>query len=171
MPRRRKVNMAMARTVAVNASEVLPVLQKQLLRLDAVHTKNKLPASIIQLMLLLGNYDGITVSQISAHLGIAKPNVTPLIDRLVAEGYAERRRRVQLDRRTVRVFLLPEGEKLVDQLRNDMAVNVAEYAAALPEHALADMNKALKALSRVLMETAPEGADSKEEAEEAPAED
>lgn len=52
------------------------------------------------------------MGEIAAHLGVGQSAVTPLVDRLEAQGVV-RRRRSEADRRVWIVELTPEGEALV----------------------------------------------------------
>ena len=101
MPRKKSVNKDTVETVANTTFEVLPLLRKKLLRMDVVQAEHNMPMSQVQMLAMLGENGALSVSEISKRLGIAKPNITPLIDRLIDEGFVERRRD-ENDRRVAR---------------------------------------------------------------------
>ncbi|MGN1250428.1 MAG: MarR family winged helix-turn-helix transcriptional regulator, partial [Candidatus Spyradocola sp.] len=89
------------------------------------------------------------VSEISKRLGIAKPNITPLIDRLIAEGYVERRRDSG-DRRVVNVVLLPAGEEKLAGIRETIVRQVMRWTGNIPEKDFFELEHALQVISSVL---------------------
>lgn len=103
--------------------DILPMLRKKLLRLDVIQTEHAIPLSHIQVLSMLGTEEVLSVSEISCRLGIAKPNITPMIDRLIQDGYV-RRERNSLDRRVVNVVLLPQGKEKL----NSIVESIVEHA-------------------------------------------
>jgi len=91
----------------------------------------------------------MSVSEISKRLGIAKPNITPLIDRLIADGYVERRRDTR-DRRVVNVVLLPAGEEKLALIRETIVRQVMRWTSSIPEKDFFELERALKVISEVL---------------------
>ena len=89
MPRKKSVNKDTVETVANTTFEVLPLLRKKLLRMDVVQAEHNMPMSQVQMLAMLGENGALSVSEISKRLGIAKPNITPLIDRLIDEGFVD----------------------------------------------------------------------------------
>ena len=102
MPRKQTVNEGLIDSVARNLFLALPIFRKRLLHMDVIQREFNIPLSHVQVMAMLFDNGSMNVSEISRKLGIAKPNITPLIDRLIAEGYVERRRD-EKDRRNLRV--------------------------------------------------------------------
>lgn len=118
---------ALLESIAGNLFEALPPLPKRLVRVDAITREFDMPFSHIQIMCMLQS-GGMSIGEISKNLGIAKPNITPLLDHLHERGLVERVRS-EKDRRVVNVELLPEGKAVADKLR----VAIADQVAAWPE--------------------------------------
>lgn len=139
---------ALLESISNNLYEALPLLPKRLVRLDAITKEFGMPFSHIQILCVLA--DGpMTIGSLSAALGIAKPNITPLVDNLRERGLIERRRS-DLDRRLVHVALLPEGIDTAARLRQ----RIAEQVVAWPRSfSASDMKRFNNALS-YLIETA-----------------
>ena len=58
----------------------------------------------------------MSVSEISRRFGIAKPNITPLVDRLISAGLVERVRN-KADRRVVDVYILDAGREKLREIQ------------------------------------------------------
>ena len=97
--------------IAANIFHVMPLLRKRLLRLDVVQAEHGIPLSHAQVLAMLSENKSMSVSEISRRLGIAKPNITPLVDRLIASDLVDRVRDTG-DRR-VRVVQTLQLERLL----------------------------------------------------------
>ena len=149
MPRKKSVNKETVESVATTTFEVLPLMRKKLLRMDVVQAEHNMPMSHVQVLTMLGDLGAMSVSEISKRLGIAKPNITPLIDRLIADGYVERRRDAR-DRRVVNVVLLPAGEEKLQLIRETIVRQVMRWTSTIPEKDFFELERALKVISEVL---------------------
>lgn len=149
MPRKKSVNKETVETVAITTFEVLPLLRKKLLRMDVVQAEHNMPMSHVQVLAMLGEVGSMSVSDISKKLGIAKPNITPLIDRLIAENYVERQRDVS-DRRVVNIVLLPDGEEKLEGIRDTIVRQVMRWTSSIPEKEFFELEHALQVISNVL---------------------
>ena len=131
-----------------NLFEALPLLPKRLVRVDAITRKFDMPFSHVQILCMLAE-GSMTIGDISRSLGIAKPNITPLVDALCEEGLVERIRDM-LDRRVVNVHLLPAGQERLAALQDSMMDQVDQWAGKLSRSELREMNNALASILRIL---------------------
>ena len=58
--------------------------------MDIVQKEHGTPLSHVQVLAMLQDVGMMSVSEISRRLGIANPNITPLVDRLFEAGYVDR---------------------------------------------------------------------------------
>ena len=149
MPRKKSINKDTIEAVATTTFEILPLLRKKLLRMDVVQAEHDMPMSHVQVLAMLGSTGALSVSDISRKLGIAKPNITPLIDKLIESGYVERKRDAD-DRRVVNVVLLPEGQKKLDDIRETIVRQVMRWMGTIPEKDFFELAKALETVSQIL---------------------
>ena len=149
MPRRKPVNKEMVEQVAKTTFDVLPMLRKRLLRMDVVQAEHNVPMSHVQVLTMLGENGVMTVSEISQRLGIAKPNITPLVDRLIADGYVERRRD-ETDRRVVKVVLLPEGEEQLASIQETIVRHAMRWVGTIPDKDFYELERSLNSIVRIL---------------------
>lgn len=149
MPRKKSINKDTIEAVATTTFEILPLLRKKLLRMDVVQAEHDMPMSHVQVLAMLGSTGALSVSEISRKLGIAKPNITPLIDKLIECGYVERRRDVD-DRRVVNVVLLPAGQEKLSDIRETIVRQVMRWMGTIPEKDFFELEKALQTVSQIL---------------------
>lgn len=123
-----KDDQALVGAISQNLYEALPLLPKRLVRVDAITREFGMPFSHIQILCMLTDKE-MTIGDISSSLGIAKPNITPLLDALHERGVLERCRS-ERDRRIVNVRLLPEGQALARRLRECIAAQTTDW----PDH-------------------------------------
>ena len=90
MTKKRSIDPAMIDNVAQNMFHILPLIKKRLLHMDLVQREHGTPLSHVQVLAMLNDVGTMSVSEISRRLGIAKPNITPLVDRLYESGYVDR---------------------------------------------------------------------------------
>ena len=117
--------------------------------MDVIQREFNVPLSHVQVMAMLNDFGSMNVSEISRRLGIAKPNITPLIDRLIEEHYVERKRD-ENDRRMVNVSICPEGQNRLLEIRAKMRDLVGEWAISLSNSDLRQLNDSLATINGVL---------------------
>lgn len=136
---------ALVAAISENLYDALPLLPKRLVRVDALTREFGMPFSHIQILCMLSEQE-MTIGEISSSLGIAKPNITPLLDALNERGILERCRS-EKDRRIVNVRLLPEGRELAARLKS----SICEQVLAWPEgFSLSDIKRLNNALAYLI---------------------
>jgi len=140
---------ALIDNVAQNLFLALPIFRKRLLHMDVIQREFNIPLSHVQVMAMLHDNGSMNVSEISRRLGIAKPNITPLIDRLIEQKYVERDRDAS-DRRIVNIRICPEGVAELEKIRKKMRSLVGGWAVELSTADLRALNESLQTIYRVL---------------------
>lgn len=148
MPRKRIADAAFTDSIASNLLEALPVFPKRLLMTDAVSRDQHMPPSHIQILVILSGGD-MSVGELSDRLGIAKPNITPLVDALRDQGLVERQKDSR-DRRIVNVHLLDSGREKLSEIHAYLERQVDVWAGQLSRSELKEFNNALASLLRML---------------------
>ncbi|MDO5378225.1 MAG: MarR family transcriptional regulator [Clostridia bacterium] len=149
MTKKRTIDPAMIDTVAQNMFHVLPLIKKRLLHMDLVQKEHGTPLSHVQVLAMLQDVGTMSVSEISRRLGIAKPNITPLVDRLFAAGYVDRQHD-ENDRRVVNIVLLPAGEEKLAAIRATIARQIQVQAEDLSVTEFRELSEALSSVVRIL---------------------
>ncbi len=138
---------ALVESIANNLYEALPLLPKRLVRVDALNKEFGMPFSHIQILCMLSDKE-MTIGEISTNLGIAKPNITPLLDALYDRGLLERCRS-ERDRRIVNVRLRPEGQELTAQIKTSIARQTREWPEGISVSDIKRLNNALAYLIEI----------------------
>ena len=141
MPKNWTTDSALVDSVAKNLCEAVVRLPKQLLHVDELTRSFGMPFSHIQILVMLSSGD-ITIGDISSTLGIAKPNITPLLDSLSERGLVERIRGAG-DKRIVNVHLTEEGHKMLDELQQAIAGQVIGWERSCNRSDVKQINNAL----------------------------
>lgn len=147
MAKRWTDDQALVEAISSNLYEALPLLPKRLVRVDAITREYGMPFSHIQILCMLSGGE-MTIGEISSNLGIAKPNITPLLDALNERGILERCRS-EKDRRIVNVRLLPEGQALAERLRESIGMQVLEWPKGFSHSDMKRLNNALAYLIEI----------------------
>ena len=92
---------------------------------------------------------GLSMSELAAHLGVTKGNVTGVVRRLSADGWVEQRRHAA-DRRVQRVLITPAGEAAWQAMRSRYREIVEELLGSVPEAEVEALTSALIGLQRRL---------------------
>lgn len=125
----------------------IPCMSKRLLGCDLLQRELKMPLSNIQILLLL-NKAVLSVGELSRNLGIAKPNVTPLLDTLEQDGLI-RRVRDNGDRRVVNVEICDKGRTILEQARDLTARRLEVWEDTLTKAEIKELGTALASLLRI----------------------
>lgn len=149
MTKKRSIDPVMIDSVAQNMLHVLPLIKKRLLHMDMVQKEHGTSLSHVQVLAMLQDVGTMSVSEISRRLGIAKPNITPLVDRLYAAGYVDRQHD-ENDRRVVNIVLLPAGAEKLSAIRSTIAHQIQGQLENISVSEFRELNDALSSVVRIL---------------------
>ena len=98
---------------------------------------------------MLHDVGTMSVSEISRRLGIAKPNITPLVDRLFESGYVDRQHD-ENDRRVVNIVLQPAGEEKLAAICATISRQIQSQVESLTVSEFRELDDALDSVVRIL---------------------
>mgnify|MGYP001048095940 CR=1 FL=1 len=127
--------------------QIMPVLQKRLLRMDLGGVTSGLTRLHFAVMGILSR-GSMNVTDLAKSLIITKPQMTHLIDQLVGQSIVERRPD-ERDRRVINLSLTEQGRVLLDDVRRKVQENIRQALAGLTEDDLKAMYGALETLKDV----------------------
>ena len=96
------------------------------------------------------------VRELSKRLMVSQANVTPIIERLIADGFVTRRPS-NLDRRIQIICLTVEGRQKFRRMAKKHSAWLADVMAGFPEEDIDDLVKKLAVLKRVVVANRSEG--------------
>lgn len=138
-------------SISSNLCEAAVLLPKQLLRVEKLTQAFDMPFSQIQILILLSGGDR-TITSISHFLGIAKPNITPLLDRLCKRGLVQRERS-KTDRRVVNVGLTDEGREILGQIHDVVGQQIGLWEERFSRSEAKRLNTALSCIIGLMHHT------------------
>jgi DNA-binding MarR family transcriptional regulator len=102
-----------------------------------------------QILGMLIDGDSLPISQIGKQLQISKPNMTPLIDKLVKDKMVKRIRSKE-DRRVVNIEITDEGKKFLLEARKVVEENIKENLSNLNDKELETLNESLENIKKLV---------------------
>ena len=139
---------ALVASLAEHLFDVMPMFPQRLIRRDELIHAFGMPLSHMHILILLEKGD-MSIGQLSARTGVAKPNVTPLVDALRDRGYVSRTRNSE-DRRMVNVHLEEEGAECLRKLREAVADQIRKWPKGITRSELRSLVASLETLSGVM---------------------
>jgi DNA-binding MarR family transcriptional regulator len=91
----------------------------------------------------------LPISTIGRQLHISKPNMTPLIDKLVKDKMVKRIRSKE-DRRVVNIEITDEGKKFLLEARKVVEENIKENLSNLNDKELETLNESLENIKKLV---------------------
>ncbi len=128
--------------------DAMSMFPKRIVRVEELVHTFQMPLSQIQILALVAKRD-LSIGQISQKMGIAKPNVTPLVDALDEKGYVVRIRK-EGDRRIVFVHLQPEGEACLREIRGVIGRQIQEWPPAVTRNEALKLSANLASMCRIM---------------------
>lgn len=135
--------------IASKIFSVQPMLRKRVQRFEGTNAGQSMPLSHVQVLSVLNDEGSMTVSDISRRFNIAKPNITPLVDRLFEAGYVDRQHDDN-DRRVVNIVLMPAGAEKLAAIRATIARQIQVQAESLTVSEFRELNESLQSIVRIL---------------------
>ncbi|MDD2649123.1 MAG: MarR family transcriptional regulator [Eubacteriales bacterium] len=137
------------KALAENMLLVLPYFRKKTFHMDSVKERFGLSLSQVQIIAMLEQIGKMSVSSISERMGIAKPNVTPLVESLSKSGYVLRRRD-ESDHRAVNVYVTPSGKEVLESVREYLAGEVSDWSKEFSRQEVKTLSESFAGIAKVL---------------------
>lgn len=103
-----------------------------------------------QIMGMLMSLGQMPISQIGKALYISKPNMTPLIDKLVKDKMVKRIRSEE-DRRIINIEITEEGRKFILEAREVVEESIQENLSNFDDKDLEILNESLKNIKNLVL--------------------
>ena len=126
-----------------------PLMRRRLLPSSAQQAEFGMPLSHVQVLVMLDHRGSLSITEISNSYGIAKPNITPLVDRLIEEGLVMRARN-SADRRVVNVVICEKGRERLADIYRALCDNLFDWTRTLSQEDMTAFNEALETIVRLL---------------------
>src|SRR5690554_4607528 len=103
-------------SISEHFTVIFPLFHKKIFgQISADEMTLQLSPTNIHVLFILFELRSATVSELSNQLKISRPNMTPLLDKLIQFGLAVRKTR-ENDRRVIQIDITDEGDKLCKEM-------------------------------------------------------
>lgn len=117
--------------------------------IEAYIDKYPLPTSHMKVIQYLIHNNSCPISQIAKSLNISKPNMTPIIDKLISYDLVKRYNDPK-DRRIIRVELTEKAINIFNDIKNVLINQLCKKLSSLPDEDLEILNSSLKNISAIV---------------------
>lgn len=132
-----------------NLFSLFPLFHKKLLHPSDCFLKKDISPSHFHILAILKEAGKMSVSEIGKKLSISKPNMTPLIDKLVEEKMVERLPNSE-DRRIINIALTSKGMEYIDLLKEQLANSMKSKLTFLSTEELEELSSSLQSIKNIL---------------------
>lgn len=107
------------------------------------------PISHLKVLITLKNKGSMPISTLAKSLEISRPNMTPIIDKLIEEGNVIRMNDPS-DRRIIVITLSDKGHELIRTIEIQMQENLGEMFKTLSSDQLNEFHTAIKTITDII---------------------
>lgn len=129
---------------------VVPLFYRKFMLPGEFSSQRHMPPSQTQVLLLLHEKGTLAVSEIGKHLAISRPNMTPLLNKLIQEELVERHYS-EKDRRVILISLTEDGKSLVSQYQQFILNKLQEHFQTLSENERIQLIHSLQTIQHLIM--------------------
>ena len=125
------------------------LMHSKLMNFQNMAKISELPPSHIKVLFFLKKMGEKTMSELAKIMEVSKPNLTPIVDRLLEEKLIARKE-AQKDKRKLVVEITRDGETFIHMLHEKAKEKLGERLAEMSEEDLLKLHEATKTLQDVL---------------------
>ena len=126
-----------------------PLFYRKFLRVASWKNRVNPINTQFQVLAIVMHSGNLQTSEIGRRLGISSPNMTPLIDRLIEKGYAERLSGSQ-DRRVIKIAITEKGRRFVAGRRRLMRNEIKKNLSTLSIEDVSTLSGAIETFRQVI---------------------
>ena len=126
-----------------------PLFYRKFLRVASWKNRVNPINTQFQVLAIVMHSGNLQTSEIGRRLGISSPNMTPLIDRLIEKGYAERLSGSQ-DRRVIKIAITEKGRRFVAGRRRLMRNEIKKNLSTLSIEDVSTLSGAIETFRQII---------------------
>lgn len=135
--------------IAKKLSNLMPLIMRKLMRPLGQLTRNITSPLHMNIMTILSEMEMCTMTELSNEMHISKPQMTPIIDKLVDNGFVKKEHD-NVDRRSRRISITSIGLNFLDNINNNVTSIMKIIIEDLDKDDLISLNHALDDLYRII---------------------
>lgn len=133
-----------------NLLDLLAHIQNKLLNPNEMVKGNIMPPSHMRVIFYLSKKKTMSVSRVAKCLDISKPNMTPIIDKLISEGFVHRYPDPK-DRRKINIELTEKADALLKEKKLQIKSNLANRLSSLEEEDLKKLSSLVNDMNEIIL--------------------
>jgi DNA-binding MarR family transcriptional regulator len=126
-----------------------PLFYRKILRVASAEKRVNPINTQYQVLAIVMHSGNLQISEIGRRLGISSPNMTPLIDRLIEKGYAERLLDSK-DRRVIKIGISEKGKRFVANRRRIARNTIKKNLSTLGSEDLAVLSTSIETFKQII---------------------
>jgi DNA-binding MarR family transcriptional regulator len=135
--------------ISENILMFFPLFYKNILKLGNKNTRKNLLNMQLRMLIMLTHAGPMQPSEIGIRMGISKPNVSALVDKLIVLGYVERRPD-EVDRRVIHVAITARGRRFETGRLQMVRKGIQNNLSGLSHDELDSLNTALETFKKII---------------------
>jgi len=144
------ISKEMISQIAENMLSLFPLITNKILKKDVFSERYGLPPRFIHVLHIIDVFGPINMSELAKRLNISAPNLTPIVDKLISEGYVERLKDGS-DRRVSIVQTTEKGKEFLNVHTQWVNQNLEINLARLSENEIEELWYLLKRLKKLVL--------------------
>ncbi len=125
------------------------VMHSKFVNFHTISKTCEVPQSYVRVLFILKKFKEKTMSEMAKFMGVSKPNLTPVIDRLIEDGYVERKPG-QKDRRKLLISLTEKGFGYIEHVEGKVKNFTTSKLEGLSDEDLHELNESSKKIIEIL---------------------
>lgn len=133
-----------------NLLDLLAHIQNKLLNQNEMVKGSIMPPSHMRVIFYLSKKKTMSVSSVAKCLDISKPNMTPIIDKLISEGFVHRYTDPK-DRRKINIELTEKADAFLQERKLQIKSNLANRLSSLEEEDLVKLSSLINDMNEIIL--------------------
>ncbi|WP_150272930.1 MarR family winged helix-turn-helix transcriptional regulator [Paenibacillus tepidiphilus] len=130
-------------------ASLLTVIDRKLIRPHEQRTRHIVSPLVIHVLTILTEKGSATMTELAQEIQIAKPQLTPIIEKLCKTGDV-RREYAAKDRRIINIHITETGVSKLQELQGTLFESIRSKLEGLDNQDVADLQRALNDLYRMI---------------------
>ncbi|SCM82912.1 Transcriptional regulator, MarR family [uncultured Sporomusa sp.] len=127
---------------------LIPLLDKEFVRPVEQQFKTILSSTQVHVLAILREKKA-TMTELSQAMLMSKQQMTPIIDKLVAEGFVQREYD-NIDRRIIRISMTPSGLSMCENVKEKTLLLLTKKIECLEDQDVLRLNQAIRELQKII---------------------
>jgi len=144
------ISKEMISQIAENMLSLFPLITNKILKKDVFSERYGLLPRFIHVLHIIDVFGPINMSELAKRLNISAPNLTPIVDKLISEGYVERLKD-DSDRRVSIVQTTEKGKEFLNVHAQWVNQNLEINLSRLSEDEIEELWYLLKRLKKLVL--------------------